>query len=402
MFNHWCSLEFFSCISMPPNKLVRAVLQQSNAPSPTLAELHEADLFYEGKARETHLALERHALCWVDLPPYTQQAPSRPPKGDEVKVVEESVTPDKRLKLVYVIGGCEMASWQLDPFLNEDGSLLSVAPHRVNRYVLGGPVDPGLFGPVSADFVRFVNKSVIGQSWHEVSVASVDRYVSDWCDSRPDVTVLCLGFWDVVLGLVVWTKDCVTPGVYGRYVIRHLELFLTCARHYCYRNRIDYDAWMVGHTFLLVSIPNWAQLTPDIVSRDTISIETWQHVRRRCFVDMYDLEKLLWAKYNAIVFTPKVPVESLGAQGYFYMLGCRYSRLYIAQILAVVAKVCCVRPACRLPADCKAMKCLINDRPCRDKAREDVLRQLGTCGRFFARFVPIGKTFREMYELGHY
>ena len=76
------------------------------------------------------------------------------------------------------------------------------------------PLGPGLFGPVSADYVSFVNKSVIGQSWHQVSVACVDQYVSDWCKAWPDVTVLALGFLDVVLGYVLWTKDCVTPGVY--------------------------------------------------------------------------------------------------------------------------------------------------------------------------------------------
>ena len=108
---------------MAHNKLVHAVLQQSVAPSPTLAELHVDDLFYEGMAHEVHRDLERCTLCWVDLPPYVQQVPSRPPSGDEVRKVEEFVSPDKRLKLAYLFSGCEMSSWQLDPFLNEDKSV---------------------------------------------------------------------------------------------------------------------------------------------------------------------------------------------------------------------------------------------------------------------------------------
>ena len=390
-------------VVMAPNTPTRIESPQDLASKPALTqyELYLEDQFFEEQARVTAAAIAKSGLQWVDLPPTLHPVPDRPPCGDEVLRVEGIVSPDKRLKLVYMVAGCEFSEWQLESFVNRDGSLLSVAPHTVNRYMDEGPLGKGLFGPVSADFVCVVNKSVAGQNWHEVCVSDVETYVSDWVEARPSVTVFCLGFWDVVVGHVVWRPEDVRPGVYGNYVLEHLEKFISCARRYCFANRVDFDAWMVDHTFLLLHIPSWATLSEEMVTSYTVSVDTWRAIRSVCFRDMYAMETLLWAKYNAILFCPWLPLNLLGGEGVFYRLGRRYSRLYVAQVLAVIAKIVCVRPACKLPHCSKAMKALLNGRPCGDPLREEVLSKLTPCGRLFAWYMPQSVSFRHMYQSGH-
>ena len=394
----------FSFVAMAPKNPCDKDPSARNLPADppvSLHELHLDDLFFEQQASVTAHAAARQGIRWVDLPPRVLPEPARPPIGEDVLGVEAIVSPDKRIPVVYIVGSCEFSEWQLDPFLNADNSLLSVAPHSVNRYLMEGPISHGLFGPVSCDFVRVVNKSVAGQSWHEISVAAVDQYVADWCDASPSVTVLALGVFDAIMGHVAWTAEAVRPGIYGEYVLQHLELFLTRARMYCYRHRVDFEAWMVQHHFLLLSVPAWATLSEDMVSKDTVSVATWKALRPLLFRDMYKLESLLWAKYNAIVYCPWLPLEVLGGDGVFYRLGRRYSRLYVAQVLNVVAEVVCVRPACKLPHDSKAMKALLADRPSGDALRDEVLAKLPVCGPYFAWFVPQNSTFRQMYQQGY-
>ena len=387
---------------MAPNKVTDGEpLVEVATVSQTMHQMHMDDLFYGDVARDVVNELTDKTIRWVDLPPYPLPQPSRPPKGAEVLEVEKVISSDKRMKLVYFLGGCEMAGNQLDPFMNGEKNLLSIGPHAINRYAMEGPLGPGLFGPMTGEFVRVINKSVVGQSWHEVSVASVDRYVADWCEARPSVTVVSLGFWDMVMGHMAWTPECATQGVFGSYYTAQLNAFLLHAKRYCFTNRINFDAWYVDHSFIFISVPVWARLRPEMVSKYTISVKTFTTLRRVCFRDMYPLEATLWRDYRGFVFNPKVPVDQLHANNCFYTLGPKYSRLYIAQILSVVAKFVCVRPACRLPTEHLFLKDHMLDRPSKIRARKKFLSQVVQCGPYFAWFVPQGSSLREMHELGH-
>ena len=368
----------------------------------TLAELHAEDLFYEARASELADAVQHRTVRWVDLPPVMAPAPDRPPSGEEVIKVEELVSPDKLMKKVFLLAGDEFSDWQLDSFSSKDGMLLSIAPHAVNRYVKEGPISAELYGPVMADFVLVTNMSKPGQSWYELSVASLEDYVAAWCDCQPSVTILCLGFWDVVLGKVAWTPESVSPGVYGRYVLYHLDLFLNEARRYCFRNRICFDGWMCNHRFLYLGLPAWLSLTPDIESSFTIAASTWRRMRQFMYKDIYALEDLMWSKYRMVTFNPQVPSALLGTSGVYFRLGRRYSRYYVAQVLSALAKLVCVRPACQLPADLQSIKDHMWDRTPRDDRRREILTSVRSCGAYWAHFMPIGITFQQMYNLGHW
>ena len=246
------------------------------------------------------------------------------------------------------------------------------------------------------------NKSVAGQSWYEISVASLEEYVADWCECQPTVTVLCLGFWDVVLGKVAWTPESVRAGVYGQYVMYHLDLFLGEARRYCFSNRINFDGWQVNHKFLFLGLPAWLALTPDLESKYTIDASTWRRMRQFMFKDVYALEDLMWHKYRMVAFNPQVPSALLGTAGVYFRLGRRYSRLYVAQTLQAVAKLVCVRPACQLHMDLESVRDHLWGREPKDVRRREVLTSVRSCGAYWAFFIPTGMTFRQMYHLGHW
>ena len=373
----------------------------------------EEDLYFDQQAKLIAKELARPSLLWVDLPPNVHPVPERPPDGEGVFAVESIVSPDKRMPLVYLLGADEMACDQLVPFLNEDKNLLTIAPHVVNRYQAGGPISNDIFGPVSAGFVKVINDSNIGQSWHEVSVVCADEYVRRWCDAEPKITVLCLGFWDIVMGHVAWTPESVSSGVYGRYFLYHLDLFLSRAREYCRSIRKDFDAWMVHHRFLILQVPNWAQLTPDLETPYTVSINTWKRMRRVSYKDMYELESLLWVKYKAILYCPQIPLGSFGQQEQHFRLGEKLSRVYVAQVLAKVAKMVCARPCCWLPSDFAGMKDVLYEHslarrsavPPKRKRKWELMavrggvpaEKLGSCGKFFAFFLPKGKSLRDLF-----
>ena len=103
-----------------------------------------------------------------------------------------------------------------------------------------------------------------------------------------------------------------------------------------------------------------------------------------------------------VAFTPQMPGPVLESQNVFFMLGARYSRFYVAQVLSAIAKLVCVRPACQLADSPKAFKNLFWDREGQDSLRREVLTKVKPCGPYMAWFVPLGQTFRQMYELGHW
>ena len=381
---------------MPPQKV-------KFAPIPQKVRMREEELFFEKKAKEFAVELARPFITWVDLPPILHPSPSRPPHGAEIVELQEKVSPDKRLGMVYVIGADEMAFNQLDPFLNEDKTLLTIAPHSVNMYQANGPISNELFGPVGVDFVRVYNDSQMGQSWQEVAVTCADDYVKRWVDAQPSVTILCLGFWDCVLGLIAWTPESSNRGVYGRYYMYNLDLFLSKAREYCRSQRRDFEAWMSVHIFLILQIPNWAKYTRDLETPQTISVATWDRLRKHSYHDMYQLERVLWEKYNAVLCSPFIPHDLVSQQEEFFRLGEKFSRLYIAQILAKAAKLICVRPCCRLPPGLEYMKDVLYEKalwakPSRGRAVSLPKVELGSCGKFYAFFFKKGQTMKDFFH----
>ena len=74
------------------------------------------------------------------------------------------------------------------------------------------------------------------------------------------------------------------------------------------------------------------------------------------------------------------------------MLGPKFNRLYISQVLAVVARIVCIRPKCRVPNDFALMRKHLLTGP---KVGE------GKCGRFWARFLNKGVSLMDMYDMGH-
>ncbi|CAL4071610.1 unnamed protein product [Meganyctiphanes norvegica] len=332
--------------------------------------------------------LKSPILQWVDLPPGLFPKPDRPPEWASIEKGEITVSPDKKLPGIFVMGGCEFAEGQLLPFTNSDESVIGLGPHEVAHYKLSGPIG-GLSGPFSTTYATLVNRSVIGQSWHEVAVVDVDSYVAEWCKAKPAVTVLGLGLWDIVMGNVAWTPQCATPGLFGAYYTSHLRMFIDRAREYSRKIDSDFMAWFCDHTFVCLQVPNWFAMTPELEGEGTIDTATWERFRARCFRDMYPLQTTLWKDYRALVYHPNVPARMLKTQGYNYMLGPKYSRLYVAQVLAVVAKIVCRRARCRVPNDFQAM-------------REHLLGgKAQDCGRYWAWFLPEGVSFEDAYLRGH-
>ena len=177
MHNFKCVI-FVSVLVMAPHGSSMRPLPVSGQQQ-SLAELHEEDLFYEARASELAAAISHRVIRWVDLPPVMAPQPDRPPSGAAVKRVEDKVSPDKLIKKVFLLGGDEFSEGQLDSFSSEDGSLLSIAPHAVRRYVEEGPIDIEPFRPVLANLVMVKNCSQPGHTWYEVSIGDLENYVAD-------------------------------------------------------------------------------------------------------------------------------------------------------------------------------------------------------------------------------
>ena len=143
--------------------------------------------------------------------------------------------------------------------------------------------------------------------------------------------------------------------------------------------------------FILLSLPSWFTLTTEMVDVDTISVATWERFWKVCFRDMYPLQTHLWQQYRAIYFHPVLPARKIRMVGDLYLLGPKFSKLYVAQVLAVVARVLCHMPLCRVPNDFGLM-------------REHLLgsqnREVGMCGRFWAKFRPVGVSISDLWERG--
>ena len=375
---------------MAPERRIQSDLSVPSVPSLFLE--YEAELAAQSLSERVAKSVEHMNIQWVDLHPTLQPAPKPLPLGSVVKEIESKVSPDKSLPTLFIMGSCEFAGNNLDPFVNEDGSLISIAPHVVSRYVMGGPISPDLYGPVTGDFINLVNMSYVGQSWKEVAVFDVDTYVSAWCKAKPQVTILGLGLWDVVMGECGWTPQCAKPANYSDYYLRHLCLFKDRAREFCRKNYIDYEAWISSHTFVCLSLPNWFQLTPELETPYTISPAAWTRFRKVCFRDMYPIQTHLWEKHSAFFFHPDLPAKLIRTRGDCYLLGPKFNRLYLAQILAVVAKIVCIRPTCRVPNDFALMRWHLLASPAQGA---------GKCGRYWARFISKGQTLIDMWSNGH-
>ena len=361
------------------------------------AHLEDNELLHQRMLVAQNVA--RITLKWVDLPPELFPKPPLPPNGEEVQDIESSISPDKVMKRIFVMAGDEFSvngggfdRW--GSFTNKEGNLVTIEPHIVTRYQRGGPVTTGIYGPVTAGFAPLYNASYPGQTWNEISKAQVDTYVSKWCTIRPSVTVIGVGIFDVFIGLVGWTPECVSPGIYREYYLEHLNLFINRARDYCRLNRIDFEGWYVHHKFVLLSIPSWVSLTEEMVSKYTISIKTWNKFRKICYKDMYPIQPMLWDNFRAVFFNPEMPNAELHTVGQCYLLGPKYSKLYIAQVLAAVARIICVRPYCQVPKEFRLMRTHLFH--CPDEEEEE-----GKCGRYMCRFVPAGLRFQDLLDRGH-
>ena len=317
--------------------------------------------------------------------------PNRPPRSEIVSPAESLCSPDKLLATVYILGGNEFADNKIATFTNEEGNILSIGPHFVSRYQLGGPISHGLFGPVKASFVKVINRSYVGQSWYEVTCADYESYVGEWSESCPSVTVVSLGLWDVLMGRCGWTPQCARKGMFGTYFLDCLEHFLARAREYCRCNGIDFAAWYSHHTFIFLSLPNWFTLTPELETPFTISVATWSRFRRICYTDIYPLQTHLWSKYRALYFHPEMPVNTIRTVGDCFLLGPVFSKLYLSQVFDKVARVLCISPGCRVPNDFKLMRKHVLGYPTAGD---------GSCGKFYAWFLPVGFSYMDLYNLG--
>ena len=361
---------------------------------PSLLQEYEAELAAQTLSQQVAKSIEHENVQWIDLHPILLPTPDPIPSGTVVTSIEDQLSPDKRIPTIFILGSCEFSGNNLNPFLNEEKNLLGIGPHVVSRYVLGGPISPDteIFGPVTAEFVKVVNMSFIGQSWKEVAVTDVDKYVSAWCEAKPLVTVLGLGLWDVIMGDCWGTPECAKKGNYSDYYMRHLCLFKDKAREYCRVHYINFEAWFSAHTFVSISLPNWFQLTPDLETPHTISPATWAKFRKICYRDMYPIQEHLWDNHSVFFFHPDLPVKKLKTVGDCYLLGPKYNRLFIAQILNVVARIVCIRPKCRVPNDFALMRKHLLTGPRTEE---------GKCGRYWARFLSKGVSLMNMYDLGH-
>ena len=344
--------------------------------------------FYEERAVEIKNIVESKHLDWIDLPPYVLAAPDRPPEGFGVINLERTINPAAQMPVIYILGGCEFGSEALLPFCNISQSLVSISPHMCSRFRMEGPFSVGkLVGPFESKFCPIINRSYPGQSFEEIAIDSGEEYISEWCTVKPRVTVLGVGFWDVVLGNVVWTPECVKKGVFATYYISMLKEFINKAREFSTTRRIDFDAWYVHHKFVVLPIPSWVKLTEEMSFRGTVSVATYNKLRSTCFRDMYKIQSYLWAEYRAIYYCPDMPNEQLCTVGLNYTLGPTMSKLYVGQVLAMVSKLVCAKPKCLCPNDFPLVK-------------PHLLTPQGSCGRFVARFLPKGTSFQQLWDDG--
>ena len=186
----------------PERQIPKDLTVPAHVPSLTLFEEYEAELNNQSLSQQVAKSIEHENVRWIDLHPVLLPTPDPLPSGDVVNAVETQVSPDKLIPSVFILGSCEFSGNNLDPFLNDDNTIMGIGPHVISRYVLGGPISPDtdIYRPVTAEFVKVINMSYFGQSWKEVAVTDADKYVSAWCEARPRVTVLALGLWDVILG----------------------------------------------------------------------------------------------------------------------------------------------------------------------------------------------------------
>ena len=344
--------------------------------------------FFEERAREVKDIIKSNHLVWTDLPPYVVAAPERPPEGVGIINLERTINPAAQMPTIYILGGCEFKAGALLPFCNSDINLVSISPHMVSRFKMEGPFSVGkLVGPFQSDFCPIINRSYPGQSFEEIAVDSGFEYLSEWCTTKPRVTILGVGFWDAVLGNIVWTPECVTKGVFATYYLSMLKEFIRKARVFSCSNRIDFDAWFVHHKFVILPIPSWVKLTEEMYSRGTISVSTYDKLRPVIYKDLYKMQPYLWTEFQAIVYCPTMPHDQLHTVGLNYTLGPTMSKLYVGQVLALASKLLCAKPKCKCPNDFQLVKA-------------HLLTHDDSCGRYVARFLPRGSSFQRLWDDG--
>ena len=107
---------------------------------------------------------------------------------------------------------------------------------------------------------------------------------------------------------------------------------------------------------------------------------------------MYPIQEMLWDNFRAVFFNPEMPNAELHTVGQCYLLGPKYSKLYIAQGLAVVARIICVRPNCQVPKEFRLMRTHLFNCPDGEE---------GSCGRYMCRFIPAGFRLQDLWDMGH-
>ena len=90
---------------MPPNRPAPGGDLTAPSAGVTLYELHQHDLEELERSAAIHKSVAHHTVHWVNLHPEVLPTPSHPPEGDTVLRVEEDLSPNKRIPLVYILGG---------------------------------------------------------------------------------------------------------------------------------------------------------------------------------------------------------------------------------------------------------------------------------------------------------
>ena len=270
-----------------------------------------------------------------------------------------------KLKSVLLLGNEEMDSFRLSPFVSPDG-VMSIQGCKAWKYLRLQDSPTGLSrGPYEGSVVRYTNLSQETLKLKDWADNSPDNpFVSEFLRLRPAVTVLNLGFYDILFGDVASTPAEATAGRFFSYVSKMITSFLWMVKDRASRYNQSYHQLLDRHAFLYVMPPSWYCHTELTALPGMISQDTYIALRRHFFRDMAGGKKVLWQSFRLWPLTPKTPPSAAedAALGN-YILGTRNSRIFLGAVFASIARMVCHRPCCGLAVDFKGLPDRLS-RPC--------------------------------------
>ena len=264
----------------------------------------------------------------------------KPPSYEQVRARIGARNIPYEVPRACFIGDFTLKRPTLEAILSEDGFTLSIWPHKVW-------VKDAIGAFSEEQYVRYFNLSRARQQLTDFT--SNQEGMRKWVKYRPHVTVINMGFFDIIQENVTWDRN---PNKF--LFADRLEAALSLFEEKAARDvgPGPMRAWSQHHVFLVLSLPHWVKFQADQLApggRNIMDCVRYQKLRRLFNKGLAQRNKRLWDRFRAVMVAPNIP-DRPPTEGTAMRLSVEGRRWFSAGISNAIGRVVCI--TCKLRPGC--------------------------------------------------